>query len=512
MRGDRSDRPHRLAYDAAHLLLAPWSAEFSEPDWPAEWLSRAVHTGAISRFAGRAAAPVVPHAGPRRVLVLWGTGGDADEVGPAVSAARAATPDAQWRIAGVGADAGADVWELLAWADVVVTHGGQNAVAEVAASRRPAVVLADDRPHGEQEATARALSGAGLAVTVTGWPEPARWADLLDRAVAIDPQGWSRWAPDSAARDAAAVIDGAAREVRRPEAVAGRPVATPAGPRVATVTIVTGRHRHLVNQQRGLAAGTRVPDVCVVVDMDDPEAAALTRSGPLAGTATEIRCVSVPVTSGLPLAAARNAGAAAALAAGADVVVFLDVDCVPSPTLVDTYARAVADEAEPTLHCGVVRYLRPEIDAGAVHPADLSGEPHAARPVPAAGEVQRSEQWQLFWSLSFAVSPATWHRVGGFDEGYTGYGAEDTDLGYRAVVRAGVPISWTGGADAFHQYHPTQSPPVQHLDDIVTNAGIFFDRWGFWPMEGWLIAFAEAGLAEFTAGRWRAIPIGPTDH
>jgi hypothetical protein len=54
----------------------------------------------------------------------------------------------------------------------------------------------------------------------------------------------------------------------------------------------------------------------------------------------------VPYASGLgagrggfPPAAARNAGAAAALAAEADVLIFRDVECVPSPPLVDDAKR-----------------------------------------------------------------------------------------------------------------------------------------------------------------------------
>ena len=54
-----------------------------------------------------------------------------------------------------------------------------------------------------------------------------------------------------------------------------------------------------------------------------------------------------------------------------------------------------------------------------------------------------------------------------------------------------------GGAAAYHQWHLTQSPPVRHLDDIVRNAAIFADRWGWWPMQGWLGAFAQQGLVRW---------------
>jgi GT2 family glycosyltransferase len=237
--------------------------------------------------------------------------------------------------------------------------------------------------------------------------------------------------------------------------------------------------------------------------MDDPEALSSTLDGPLVGSTCSIHPVTIPAGDGLPLAAARNAGAQAALAAGADALIFLDVDCVPSPTLVNTYARSVAAEAGSTLHCGVVRYLGPEVDASVIGSGDLLGAAHPARPVPAPGTSIAAADWQLFWSLSFATSARTWREFGGFCEDYRGYGAEDTDLGYRAF-RAGIGMRWVGGADAFHQYHSTERPPIRHLNDIIRNATVFHDRWGFWPMSGWLAEFQDLGLAEYAADgdRW----------
>ncbi|MCW2811002.1 MAG: glycosyltransferase family 2 protein, partial [Friedmanniella sp.] len=115
------------------------------------------------------------------------------------------------------------------------------------------------------------------------------------------------------------------------------------------------------------------------------------------------------------------------------------------------------------------------------------------RPVPAPGQLTTGGDHRLFWSLSFATTAATWRRVGGFAEAYEGYGAEDTDFGCRART-AGVPLTWVGGAEAFHQWHPGESPPQNHLDDILRNGAIFARRWGWWPMEGWLAAFVERGL------------------
>lgn len=272
---------------------------------------------------------------------------------------------------------------------------------------------------------------------------------------------------------------------------------------VAVVTIVSGRHAHLDNQQQGLCAGDRLPDHYVVVAMNDPEALRRTQAGPLAGRGCAIHPVLIGAGTALPLAAARNAGAAAALAAGAAVVVFLDVDCIPAASLVRRYEQSVRAETGPTLHCGVVRYL--DAESSRARPPRLQGDPHPARPVPGSGQTVDSREWSLFWSLSFAISAETWRRLGGFCELYQGYGAEDTDFGYTAHL-AGIDLRWVGDADAFHQFHPTENPPVRHLTDILRNATVFHRRWGFWPMAGWLQAFAEAGLASYDIDRdaWSA--------
>ena len=100
--------------------------------------------------------------------------------------------------AGTGSSAGPgspspDLWSDLAAADVVVTHGGQNAVAEVAAARRPAVVVAQPRPFDEQVATAGAVDRLGAAVGLAAWPHAAAWPGLLEQALDRGGEGWRQW-------------------------------------------------------------------------------------------------------------------------------------------------------------------------------------------------------------------------------------------------------------------------------------------------------------------------------
>lgn len=268
--------------------------------------------------------------------------------------------------------------------------------------------------------------------------------------------------------------------------------------KIAVITIVAGRHDHLRNQQLGLARSDQIPDVYVVVAMGDRQALEQTEVGPLADTVCDVRTRLVASDGHLPLAQARNVGAAEAITAGAEMLVFLDVDCIPSATLIGAYERSVVEEPDPALHCGVVRYLAPGVRVTELDPRQLYGAPHPARPAPAPGERVHSDSWNLFWSLSFALSSSTWLQLAGFHQGYVGYGAEDTDFGYAAHLD-GVDVVWVGSADAHHQYHPTQPLPLAHLDDILRNAAIFERRWGFWPMVGWLRGFEEAGVASFDA-------------
>ena len=271
--------------------------------------------------------------------------------------------------------------------------------------------------------------------------------------------------------------------------------------RIAVITPVAGRHAHLGMQRRGLRRSRLPADSHVVVCMDDPGAAdvAAAHDGP------PLTAVPVEVPdSRLPLARARNVGAQTAIESGADLLVFLDVDCIPAPGMLGRYVQCATEDPAPRLLCGPVAYLPPPPADG--YDLDRLGEladPHPARPWPAEDQTLRDGDPRLFWSLSFAVRPDVWNRIGGFCEEYHGYGGEDTDFGQCAAT-AGVRLDWTGGAYAYHQFHPSGDPPVEHVDDILANAHVFFRRWGWWPMTGWLTEFQRLGLAAFDpAEGWR---------
>ena len=101
-----------------------------------------------------------------------------------------------------------DPWPLLCAADVVVTHAGQNAIADVAAARRPAVVIAQPRPHDEQLATAAcAARRAGSPSSARAGRQPEDWNAVLEAALqSWAASGWARWSTGTGAEQAATVL------------------------------------------------------------------------------------------------------------------------------------------------------------------------------------------------------------------------------------------------------------------------------------------------------------------
>ena len=93
------------------------------------------------------------------------------------------------------------------------------------------------------------------------------------------------------------------------------------------------------------------------------------------------------------------------------------------------YQNAVVDpEHREALLCGPVTYQTPPGANGYPVVLERLTNPHPARPAPADGDVVASTDYELFGSLSFALTASTWRRIGGFHERYRGYGAEDTDF------------------------------------------------------------------------------------
>jgi GT2 family glycosyltransferase len=258
---------------------------------------------------------------------------------------------------------------------------------------------------------------------------------------------------------------------------------------ISVLTIVKNREGHLVELVEGLRRSVVFPDELVIVDMGSTPAL-IAPKAPF-----PIRLVTLERT-GLPLAAARNAAAHAAMG---EHLLFLDVDCIPMRHLLGEMDNQL--ERADALICAEALYLGPTDarDGWEEDHLKLSAKSHPIRAFPAKG-IREEANAGLFWSLVFGIRRNRFTDMLGFDEAFDGYGAEDTDFGFRAR-EAGIPLLFKGGAGAFHQHHEVFDPPLQHLEDIVRNAQLFRDRWQFWPMTGWLDAFAKMGLIAMTDNR-----------
>ena len=265
--------------------------------------------------------------------------------------------------------------------------------------------------------------------------------------------------------------------------------------RTAVITVASAARREHLERQRRVLAEVSNDIVRVEAWLDE------TLPDGIRDVGTHTLHVP-PGPRGIRVGEGRNRAAERAIDAGAELLVFLDVDCLPGPELLPAY-RAAARTDPAALLAGPVTYLASVQRPGSASDLPFLRRPHRARPALPLGQARTATaaEYDLFWSLSFAVTPATWRRIGGFHPGYEGYGAEDTDLAWTARER-GVEMRWIGGADAFHQWHPVSSPPWQHLDDILRNGATFHERWGEWPMGGWLDAFAAAGAVERRGEAW----------
>jgi len=198
--GDRTDAAHTLGYAVSAAVLAPWPAvarPLTRRSGPAE-----TSVGAISRIAVIPAGERVS----RRVVVLRGRGSRGPS--PLGSAVEAIRTLGGWEMVEAKGGAAA-IAAALADATVVLSHCGQNAVAEIAATRSPAILIPEDRPHDEQRSLARALRELECPALVLDAEMPrtsGEWGALLEQAARLDGASWQVWCPGDGASLAAAAI------------------------------------------------------------------------------------------------------------------------------------------------------------------------------------------------------------------------------------------------------------------------------------------------------------------
>ncbi|MBC5785342.1 glycosyltransferase [Ramlibacter sp. USB13] len=172
---------------------------------------------------------------------------------------------------------------------------------------------------------------------------------------------------------------------------------------------------------------------------------------------------------GFTASRSRNLGAAHA---GADYVVFMDGDCVPTPHFVRLHAQL----AQPGCFVNGSRVLlSPELTREAVEgrvdlsrlgaadwlrlrlAGDVNKLTHLAAWAGAPFRIEERFRWKGIRSCNFALPWRDFEAVNGFDEIYSGWGHEDADLVLRLHHHGSRRKNGFLGTEVFHLWHRESS-------------------------------------------------------
>jgi GT2 family glycosyltransferase len=265
-------------------------------------------------------------------------------------------------------------------------------------------------------------------------------------------------------------------------------------PEFSIVTIVKGRRKQLANLLESVQASTLLPYDLQVVCMDNAD-----DIKPPAGLNVSIHVMGN--SQKLPLAAARNAGMKAGKTGN---IIFIDVDCIVSPTL---FESMLAQLHSRNIIAAYPLYLPFVPETGDYAPLKQEAISHPAREhIPVGKPVEHLQ----FWSLIFGIRKQTFENIGGFDESFTGYGAEDTDFAMM-FNQQGIKLFFVQDY-VLHQYHDKYDPPVNYFDSIIENARRYRLKWNVLPMQRWLKAFRKMDLINIDQAENITIIQEPTDE
>ena len=211
-------------------------------------------------------------------------------------------------------------------------------------------------------------------------------------------------------------------------------------PRVSVVVPTYRRRDALLRLLTALGTQTLPPDeyeAIVVIDGSDD------------GTAEALETLTVPYS--LRMRAQENRGRSAARNVGigmarGELVVMLDDDMEPTPTLLDGHLRAHAGDEAVAVMGAVPVFMREDMSVAAEWVGTKFNR-HLERLAASGAPLTLRD----FYGGNLSVRRDVLARVRGFDEGFTHYGNEDLELSLR-LAAAGVRLVYEPSAIAFQTY------------------------------------------------------------
>ena len=158
--------------------------------------------------------------------------------------------------------------------------------------------------------------------------------------------------------------------------------------------------------------------------------------------------------------------------AGGDILVFLDSDCIPAPSLLATYAAHFAPDS---FYLGGVYYLNQQLSETVLQDYSpfsqhkfwaSAAQSWNLKKGSARRNFKRYWKSKLYIALNFrrpkiwggncAVNHDVFKKINGYDENYTGYNKSDSDLRNRLVKGSYRAVPLQTKARVYHLYHQVQ--------------------------------------------------------
>jgi len=194
--GKRNDLPHKLAYQCAELLIAPFGKEL-ETSEDVEVLSKTFYSGGFSRYSKN---QIQIRAFNDQIAILIGKGGSSINMKTITHIAQQC-PDLYFHILGEVTIEQKEhplnitfhgltdnVNEIMSRCALVIGNLGHNSVMEIATLNKLYIGIPETRPFDEQIDKAQAISGIdGFEVVLADDILKTNWKTLIDNLLKISP-------------------------------------------------------------------------------------------------------------------------------------------------------------------------------------------------------------------------------------------------------------------------------------------------------------------------------------